>query len=145
VAVRLPQAVVSGSLAIKEIWSDTGSTPIYSSPVLQEGLLYVAGGDGKLTVYDVQSKTKTETQLELCKEGGGGTGESPTVYPSIVLAGNHLFVSDDAGTTIVLAPGKQPKPLKVNRMAEGSGATPAFTGGRMFIRGGETLFCVAGK
>ena len=139
VAGRLPDAISNDAVKVKEVWSaDSPASPVYSSPVLHEGLLYVVASNGKLATFDIQSKTMTETPLPI-----GGEGGSPTVYASIALAGGHLFVSDDGGKTVVLEPGRNPKTIRTNQLPEGSGATPAFAGRRIFVRSGDNLCCLA--
>jgi outer membrane protein assembly factor BamB len=140
VAVRLPTADARDTVTAKEIWSDALDGQVYSSPLLLEGLLYVVDRTGRLTAFDTVARTKTE--VELACGAAGGQGDATTVYASIALAGGHLFVSDDAGATVVLTPGKEPKPIGVNRLPEGAGATPAFAGRRIFLRGGDNLYCI---
>lgn len=139
VAGRLPDAISNDEVKVKEVWSaDSPASPVYSSPVLHEGLLYVVASNGKLATFDIQSRTMTETALPIGGEGGG-----PTVYASVALAGGRLFVGDDGGKTVVLEPGKNPKVIRTNELPEGSGATPAFAGRRIFVRSGDNLCCLA--
>jgi hypothetical protein len=71
-----------------------------------------------------------------------GRSESPNVYPSVCLAGKHLFVGNDAGEAVVIEPGEKGAVVGTNALPAGSGSTPVFDGTRMFVRGGAFLYCV---
>ncbi len=66
------------------------------------------------------------------------------VYPSLCLPGTSLLVGNDAGKTIILEPGDRYAPVGSGTLPGGSGGTPTFSGRRMYVRGGEFLYCVAG-
>jgi len=68
--------------------------------------------------------------------------EGANVYPSPCLAGRALFVGNDAGETLIVEPTGQGAVIGRNSLPRGSGATPAFSGRRMFIRGGKLLYCI---
>ena len=65
-----------------------------------------------------------------------------TSIPSLCLAGKHLFLGNDAGETMLLEPGDRGTVVGMNTLPGGSGGTPTFRGHRMFVRGGERLYCV---
>jgi hypothetical protein len=58
------------------------------------------------------------------------------------LAGKHLYLSNDIGQTLVLQPGKEYREVKRNSLDAGAAGSPAFDGKRMFVRGGESLYCI---
>ena len=137
VAAQLP-AVHTGRVAsAKELWTDNAPGQIYSSPVLWHDRLYAVTGDGKLTVFDTKTRTHTEQTLDLAAGGG-----EATVYASVTLAGKHLFVSDNQGVTAVLKADGEATLVGLNRLSEGAGGTPAFAGSRIFVRAGESLYCL---
>jgi hypothetical protein len=56
-----------------------------------------------------------------------------------------LFASNDAGDTLLLEPGDQGTVVGTNSLPRGSGATPTFSGKRMFIRSGNLIYCIGGQ
>ena len=69
--------------------------------------------------------------------------DGASVYPSPCLAGKHLFVGNDAGRTVILEPGSEGTAIGSGSLPGGSGGTPAFSGRRIFVRGGKLLYCLA--
>ena len=106
----------------------------YSSSVLHEGLIYAIIRKGHFfSVIDAQTgEVIHEEKLKL------GKGET---FPSITLAGNYLFISNDNGTTVVMEPGREPKEIRRNSL-EAFRSSPVFTGNRLYIRGMEHLYCI---
>ena len=64
-----------------------------------------------------------------------------TVYPSISLAGQHIFVSSDNGTTAVLEHGREYKEIVRNKLGVFR-SSPVFQGRRMYIRAYDGLYCI---
>jgi len=140
-AVELPEK--SGDQIVgKELWFEDLSGEFYSSPVVHDGRIYTVNRSAEFFVLDAATgKTRLKKTLALPPEGGT---QVPNVYPSISLAGKHLFVGNDAGETVLLEPGDEGKQVGgLNSLPAGSGSTPVFAGRRMFIRGGKLLFCVS--
>lgn len=134
--------VVGDRLETKELWTAELEGDFFSSPVLHDGLLYTVNDFGVLYVLDAKTgKTVAEKELEIpCASGKPGVLPAH-IYPSLVLAGKHLFVSNDIGTCLVIEPGREPKPVGKNSLPEGAPGTPVFAGKHIFIRGGEDLYC----
>jgi len=102
--------------------------------VLVGGLLWVATA-GPVELLALNAKTGEvllEKELDL----------APNLYPSLALAAGRLFVSNDEGETLVLEPGPVYKELRHNRLLQGSGASPAFNGSHLFLRSGDSVFCI---
>ena len=72
-----------------------------------------------------------------------GRTDGPNVYPSLCLAGKRLFLGNDAGETVLLEPDDRGTVAETNSLPHGSGGTPTFSGTRMYVRGGATLYCIA--
>ena len=136
IAVRLP-AKTSEKIAPKTIWRTSLKNDIYyASPVFHKGLIYAITQGRVFSVIDAgDGKVVYKKKLNL----GGGT-----VYPSITLAGNYLFVSSANGTTLVLTPGREYKEVARN-MLEPFRSSPVFHGRRMYIRGLKNLYCIGRK
>ena len=64
-----------------------------------------------------------------------------TTYPSPVLAGNYVLLSDEKGTTIVLEAGREYKETAVN-VLEPFRSSPIFIGNRMYVRTLKSLYCI---
>ncbi len=137
VALRLPKAA-GESLKPQMLWKvKVKRDRYYGSPLVHDGIVYAITRANTLTALDIKDGKKLYEQR--LKELGGGT-----VYPSMVLAGKHLFVSIDNGTTLVVEPGKQFKLAGKNKL-EGFRATPVFAGDRMLVRTLTGLFCIGAK
>ena len=105
----------------------------YASSVYHEGLIYAINQQSFFSVIDDGTgEVLYEKKLKL------GKG---TVYPSVTLGGNYLFVSNDNGTTIVLETGREPKEIATNTL-ETFRSSPVFVGKKMYIRGMEHLYCI---
>lgn len=135
---KLPEKIEGDRAAVKEVWSDSLEGDAYGSPVVHDGLVYTCTEHGKYTILDPMNKAKVEFAGGMGGEEGGAV-----VWGSATLAGSHIFVSDTAGKTMVFELGKKGKAVGTNKILEGSGATPAFSGKRIYIRGGEFLYCLA--
>ena len=129
-AVKLSMA--DGKIQAEELWDQDLPGAIISSPVLKDGLLYVVpSGSPVYHVLDAASgKVLLEKPLEL----------DPNIYPSLTLAGKYLFLGNDKGTMLVLEPGKEYKQVRKNELADGSGASPVFSGSQLYLRDGEFLY-----
>ena len=73
--------------------------------------------------------------------GAGSSGFSS----SPVMAGDHLYVTNEEGHTYVLAPGREYKLLAQNEVGETVMATPAIADGVLYIRARKHLFAVGAK
>ena len=141
-ALQLPPQA-GDKLVVKELWSAELEGEFFSSPVYSDGLFYTVNDAGKLYVLDAKTgKTVAENELDI-PNASGKSGTLPAhIYPSIVLAGKHLFVSNDIGTCLVLELGREPKPVGRNSLPDGAPGTPVFAGKHIFVRGGENLYCI---
>jgi len=105
----------------------------YASSVYHEDLIYAINQKSFFSVIDgTTGEVVYEKKLKLGKDTG---------YPSVTLAGNHLFVSSQDGTTMILEPGREPKEIATNTL-EPFRSCPVFVGKRMYLRGMEHLYCI---
>ncbi|MCY2926085.1 MAG: PQQ-binding-like beta-propeller repeat protein [Planctomycetota bacterium] len=130
--VRLPEKAEPVA-QLTAVWANAGRQKrYYASSVLHEGRLYMVNQAGDFNVLDAASgATLSGRKLDL-----GGT-----TYPSIALAGGHIFVSSDSGVTIVLTPGNDAPQVARNTL-EPFRSTPVFEGARMYVRAMENLYCI---
>ncbi len=115
---------------LKEYWVESIEGQTYSTPLFVDGLLYSVTADGKMTIFNLEKKTKTEKVFEL----------SSDTYPSPQLAGKNIFIGNDKGKYIVLEPGADPKIVATNELSEGGADAPAFSGKSIVLRVGDTLY-----
>ena len=132
---RVP-ADAGDSVKPEKIW---GCTPkkdrYYSSPVMHDGLIYAIMRNRIMSVIDAKTgQVVYEQQLS----GKLGRGQA---YSSITLGGDHIFVSSDDGTTLVLRPGRTYEEVARNKL-ESFRSSPVLRGSRMYVRGRGHLWCI---
>jgi outer membrane protein assembly factor BamB len=131
-AVKLSFA--DGKVQAEKLWEQELPGDVISSPVLKDGMLFVVPSGAP--EYRVLSAATGDVLLEK------GLDLTPNLYPSLALAGKHLFLGNDRGDMIVLEATRESKEIRHNELPEGSGASPVFSGSHLFLRGGEFLYCV---
>lgn len=131
-AVRL--SLADGKLRAEKLWEQELPGDVISSPLLHEGLLYVvpSGSPDVRVLNAATGEVVAERNLDL----------APMIYPSLARAGRHLFLGNDRGEMVVFEIGRALKELRHNELPEGSGASPAFAGSQLFLRGGGVLYCI---
>jgi len=143
VAVRLPDKVADEAKP-KELWYADAEGEFFSSPVVHDGLLYTMSNDGVLFIIEVK-EGEIVFEDRLGNIPSASTPETANIYPSMAVAGGHVFVSNDAGTTLVLKPGRGYSEVAKNTLEEGAGGSHVFQGKRIYVRGGEFLYCIGEK
>ncbi len=138
-AVELPEKA-GETIAGRELWYAQLDGTFYASPVVEGGRIHTV--DRAATYYMIDAATGKTLLQKALDLPPAGRSESPSVYPSLCLAGRRLFVGNDAGHAVLLPPGDPGAAAAPNALPAGSGGTPAFSGTRMFIRGGKLLYCI---
>lgn len=138
------------------------------SPLYHDGLIYCLSSWGKLIVA-TEKATKPDEAVVLNrnlpfdfknpkhrKTWGCGIGAS------VAMAGKYIYVTDNAGCTLVLEPGREYKLVAKNNidhmMVKGweqghwndnyhevTLSTPIFDGNRIYLRGEQNMYCIAEK
>jgi outer membrane protein assembly factor BamB len=122
----------SGNIAdSRVVWRVPSGAPYISSPVHYEGLLYMTGDVGVLTLSDA----KTGERVYQERVGGVYTA-------SPVAADGKVYLVSEDGETIVLSAGRTPTVLARNRLNARQLASPAIAGGRLFIRADDVLYAI---
>jgi outer membrane protein assembly factor BamB len=131
-AVKL--SYTEGRLKHQKLWEQELPGDVIASPVVKDGLLHVVPfSSPDFRVLDAKTgAVLLEKELDI----------DPNVYPSLALAGGWLYVGNDEGAMLVLDPGRDYKEVRRNRLPKGSGASPAFSGAHLFLRGGDFLYCI---
>jgi outer membrane protein assembly factor BamB len=116
------------------LWWDADKNPQrIGSGVVIGPHLFMANEPGIAECID----THTGNQLWQARLPGGN------LWGSLVLAAGRLYVTNQAGDTIVFAPNPQQfELLAVNPLGESSNSTPAITGNQIFLRTFEALYCL---
>lgn len=137
-AVELP-ASADEPFTLTNVWTQNlpnTSRRHYGSAVIHDGLIYTIARNETYHVLDAKTgRVITEVEKLL---GGGGTNSA---YPSIALAGGKVFVSSQAGKTVVIEPGRTHKVLATNSL-DPFRSSPVFVGNRVYIRTMKHLYCI---
>jgi outer membrane protein assembly factor BamB len=113
------------------VWRVPSGAPYISSPIQYDGLIYMAGDVGVLTVTDAR------TGERVYQERIGG------VYTASPVAGDgKIYLVSEDGETIVLAAGRSPAIVARNKLNARQLASPAIAGGRLFIRSDDVLYAI---
>lgn len=113
------------------LWENDEYLPEASSPLAYKGLLIIATSYGVLVCYDAKTGEKYW-------EHDVGT----TLYSSPMVADGKLFMMDNDGMMRVYEFSKEMKLISENELGEIAGTTPAFSDGRIYIRGENNLYCI---
>lgn len=112
-------------------WSVRGQFPDITSPLSNGELVWTLHTSGMLGCYDADTGEEQYTERLRSRFRA-----SPS------LAGNHVYLIEEAGEGIVIAEGRQFERLGSGTFSEDVHSTPSFAHGRMYVRGMEHLFCV---
>jgi outer membrane protein assembly factor BamB len=121
----------------KELWNAEMTGDVFGSPLLHDGLVFAATGRGTLFAFDAKG-TAVINERELL----GEDSPADSVYSSLVLAGNHFFLNTNQGETLVLEATRDAKVVARNKLKQGSGASPVFSGSEIYLRDGDTLYSI---
>ena len=115
-------------------WTAEDGLPDTCSPLATGELFVLVTAEGLVTCYDARTgKMLWEHDYEThCLA-------SPT------LVGDRVYLVTFKGVTIVLAAAREFRELARAELGEQVAATPAFVGGRIYIRGTKHLFCIGKK
>jgi outer membrane protein assembly factor BamB len=113
------------------VWRSSKGVAYVPSPLYHEGYLYVVADGGLVSCL----KAATGEPVWQERQQGGFTS-------SPVLVGDVLYVTNEAGKTFVLKTGPKFQVVATNSVEEGVLATPAVSGGRLFLRTSGHLYCI---
>lgn len=126
----------------ESVWNGEIAGEVFGSPLLHDGLLFTATGKGELIVFDTKKKGAIEPVFEARPLFGEEGGAQPLAYSSLTLAGRHLFLVSTQGDVVVLEATRDAKRVAMNRLKDGSGSAPVFSGKELFLRDGDRLYCI---
>jgi len=116
------------------VWTNKKAAAFLPSPVSYGGLVYLPGDKGIVLCLDGKSGK------QLWKERLGGS-----YYASPVAGDGKVYFASKEGTVYVVRAGRDFELLAENDLGEGIVASPAVSGGSIFLRGEKHLFRVGGR
>lgn len=130
VAVRIENG------AARELWRyDKNFTSVIPTTLAYQNVLYIVRNGGILTTHDAA----TGTVIKVARIMGalGGYSSSPVAAEGIV------WLASEEGKVSVLRAGGEWEVLAVNDLGESCYATPALSGGVIYLRTDEALYAFA--
>jgi outer membrane protein assembly factor BamB len=115
-------------------WADMRGGGYMITPIVIGDHLYVCKGNGVLTCYDA----KTGEEVYKQRLGTGQTGFTA----SLVGTDEHLYVTSETGVVYVIKAGPEFEIVSENPMGGSCMASPAISGGVLFIRTIEHVVAV---
>jgi outer membrane protein assembly factor BamB len=113
------------------VWTADGALPSIPSPVCNGDLLWLVDTGGIVTCFDARNgQTVWEEDV----------GASFQASPAII--GDRLYLLSDSGTIFILDSGRQYSLFARIKLGEGCLASPAYSQGRIYVRGKSHLFCL---
>jgi len=119
----------------EELWRQEGNFNfVIPSPLAYEDVIYVVRNGGILTTYDAASGA----ELKVARLTGalGGYSASP------VAAEGRIWFGSEEGNVAVVRAGRDWEVAQVNELGEGIFATPALSGGVIYLRTEDALYAL---
>lgn len=128
------------------VWTAHPDASGFASPVVWDGMFFFVGKAAECLVLDAKTGTKLlEQELKIGPAGVEDSDlNSANLYPSLVIAGGKLLVTNDKGQSFIYEASKELKEIARNRLKDGSGATPVVTATSILLRAGNYL-CAIGR
>jgi outer membrane protein assembly factor BamB len=142
-AVELPEQAAD-TIKVESLWTQDLDGEFIASPVVDGGLVYTVNTTGTFYVLDATTG-KIVIEKELSLPAPEKSTRVAKCYPSVTLAGTLLFVGDDGGGSLWLRPGRAYNETGRNLLPQGAAGSPVFAGGRLYLRGGSSLYCISEK
>jgi len=115
-------------------WSRPKGGAYVPSPIAVDDYLYVPLDRGTLTCYEARTGKLVYEKQKL------GTRNAITASP---MAGDgRIYIQTEDGECYVVKPGPTFEILAVNKLDEVFCASPAVSGGKLFLRGRKHLYCI---
>ncbi len=132
----------SGDITLKEgethsayiVWRQTVAAPYIPSPIAYGDYVYVVLDQGFIACYE--AKTGKEVYGRKRIDVGAAFSTSP------VAVDGKLYCASEEGDVYVIKAGTEYELLAKNSIGESIMASPAVSGGKMFIRAIKHLYCI---
>ena len=126
----------ASSIRPRSAWRFKKNLPFVPTPVVYDGLVYMVKAGGIVTAIDPATG-------EAVKEGR--SKDAPGDYTaSPIAADGKVFLASVNGKITVLKAGREWDVLGVNDLGDEIHATPALSGGRLYVRTRGALYCFGG-
>jgi outer membrane protein assembly factor BamB len=113
------------------LWENTDYLSDIPSPVANDKYLFLVTSYGTAVCYDAVSGQKYwETDF------------GNNIYSSPMIVEGKVYLLDRKGVTHIFKADKEYKLISDAKLGEESVCTPAFTNGRIYIRGDKNLYCI---
>jgi outer membrane protein assembly factor BamB len=113
------------------IWETNEYLPEVASPVVDDGMVFIATSYGVIVCYDAASG---EILWEYeCDDG---------IYASPMIADNKVYFLDMGGKMHIFSKDRTMKLLAEPELGERSVSTPSFSDGRIYLRSDDYLYCI---
>jgi outer membrane protein assembly factor BamB len=99
--------------------------------VAHDGHFYLVTDEGVGSCWEARTGRRVWSE----RLGGHHSGSG-------VVAGGHVYFTDDNGETFVLKASPEFELASRNRIGEHCYSSPAFSDGEIFLRGEQHLFCI---
>ncbi len=116
------------------VWENDEYLPEVASPVESDGLLFIATSFGVFACYDAMTGVKYW-------EHDGNEG----YYASPMIADGKVYAIDMGGTMHIFALSKELKVLGEPKLGEDAVSSPAFSDGKIYLKGNNNLYCIGNK
>jgi outer membrane protein assembly factor BamB len=124
-------AVKPGDGAAQKLWESPALPSATATPTLYKGRLYGVDSAGIVSCADPK-----EGKVLWKVRTKGPYSASP------VAAEDRLYLVNEAGATTVLSVAEEGKILSVNELADPMLASPAASGGALYLRSARKLYCI---
>ncbi len=115
-------------------WRHDKGTAYVASGILYDGSIYLITDSGIMTSLDARTG-----QLRY---EGGRLPVATTFFASPVAFDGKVLITSQDGDTFVIAAGPKHEVVRTNSLGEPVYASPAISGGHIFIRGEQHLYCI---
>jgi outer membrane protein assembly factor BamB len=113
------------------LWESNDYLSDIPSPVATDKYLFLATSYGTVVCYDAVTGQKFWEH---------DFGKS--IYASPMIVENKVYLLDIAGVMHILSVDKEFKLIREPKLGEYSACTPAFTNGRIYLKGDKNLYCI---
>jgi len=114
------------------LWEDNSYTPDVSSPVANEEYLFICDGAGSAACY------KPDKGEIIWKNDF-----NDPFYASPIIADNKVYFLDRTGVMHIVKATDKFELIADSPLGEDADCTPAFSEGKIYVRGKENLYCIS--
>jgi outer membrane protein assembly factor BamB len=126
--------------ATYRLWQEKRNGQRIGSGVVKDGLIYMINEPGIIECIDPQ------TGKSLWKDRPQVPSGRASSWSSLVLAGDKLYLVNQASDTVIMRAGPKFEQLAVNSLEDGlSNSSLAVSDGDLFIRTHKHLWCIGAK